>query len=114
MSTSCTEPINTEKRECKPSLQMPPFVFDFLDTMKKIENLEKVRQVNLSYPSDSDMENLQIYVFTKGEDLDIEDQITKLITDWEIDYSFFPEFHIIPCDSEECIKEHLPERTITI
>lgn len=67
-------------------------IYEFLDTLIKIKSIENVTSVHFTKRLSD------IYVVTKKEDLDINEKIIKLFTQWESTYKIFPELHMISED----------------
>lgn len=82
-----------------------PFVFDLFCTIKNIKEFEDVTNVYLN----SANSKLEIYVFYKKEDFEIENKILKEITNWEDTYKYFPEIFIYPLDMIEDERLALPK-----
>ena len=88
---------------------MTPFIFDLFDMIIKIRKMQFVEKVCFHKKS----VNLDIYVIMESENLDVEDKIMTLFTNWEQDYKCFPEIHIMPRDIMN-VEDYLPEEVIGI
>jgi len=82
--------------EAQYNFDIPPFVVDFNHMLKTIKNIETVESVYLS--TSKFTKKLEIYVFYQTENLDIEEKIMAIFTNWEEDYQYFPEIYIYPMD----------------
>lgn len=87
------------------NIEIPPFVFDFYCTINDIKKIETVESVYLNQSS----YKLEIYVFYEKENFEVEDKITKLISDFETTYLYFPEVFIEPLDMIERKELVLPQ-----
>ena len=65
------------------------FLFSLMQTLFELKNIEKVTSVYLYFN-----EKLEIYVFTKDEDTEIEEKIIYSIAQWESEQKYFPETYI--------------------
>lgn len=84
---------------------IPPFVFDFFCAIKNIKDVDSVNSVYMNSSEDK----LEIYIFYEKENFDIEEKISKYLTDWEEQYRYFPEIFIYPIDMIESIEFALPK-----
>lgn len=87
---------NTIKRS-----EIKPMIFEFLDALFKIRNLDNVESVHFVNHED-------VFVFTDNEDLDLEENIINKFAQWEMDYKIFPELHILTKDQKYLLPEGAP------
>ncbi len=91
-------------------VQIPPFVFDFYGMINDIKKNDGINSVYLN----SAHNKLEIYIYYEKEDFELEDKITKSITDFEENYKFFPEVYIYPLDMIESKELTLPKTAMEI
>lgn len=82
-------PMTKEKVKNEPINEVPAFVYEFIDTIIKIKNLDKVLEV--CFPKKMS----DIYVVTEEDDVELAEKIMKKFAAWESSYKVFPELHII-------------------
>lgn len=85
--------------------EITPLLFDLYSALVEIKNIKEVDSVYIHKA----MYNLEIYIFYEQENFDIEDKITRAITEFETDYKYFPEVFIHPLDMIERKELVLPE-----
>lgn len=109
MTTDLTKPCqNKESKNLS-----TPILYFFNSTVAKIKELQGIDSLYLALPESLDI--LQVYIFTKKEDLELETKITELYTAWETTYNSYPEFHILPItDLEGSKEEYMPETAIKL
>ena len=81
--------ITKDKIKYQPTNEVPAFVYEFIDTIVKIKNLDKVLEV--CFPKKMS----DIYVVTEEDDVELAETIMKKFAAWESSYKVFPELHII-------------------
>ena len=86
-------------------VQNSPFVFDFYGMINDIKKNNGIDSIYLNYANNK----LEIYIYYNKENFELEDKITKSITDFEENYKFFPEVFIYPLDMIESKKLTLPK-----
>lgn len=87
------------------NIEISPLVFDLYCTINDIKKIETVQSVYLNQSS----YKLEIYVFYEKENFEVEDKIIKLVSDFELQYLYFPEVFIEPLDMIERKELVLPQ-----
>ena len=87
------------------SAEVPVFVFDMHSTLKEIQAFPEVDSVYMN-PSGY---KLEFYIYYDKENFEVEDKITKKITDFEMTYKYFPEVFIYPLNMIESKELTLPK-----
>lgn len=87
------------------STSVTPLLFDLMLTLNDIKKMENVESVYLNIADNK----LEIYIFYDKENFEIEDKITKYITDFEEYHKYFPEVYIYPLDMIEKKELTLPK-----
>lgn len=106
----CLENCNSYESSSNPLIT--PLVYDCFHMISKIKELPVVQSVYMSTPTDKT--DLQFYVFMEKEDLDVEDIIHNYFVDWQTDYKYFPEMHILPLDQIEAKESYLTKNSIKL
>lgn len=103
MAAVC-EDLNPQKTVYT-NTDISPFVFDLFCAISNIKKTETVDSLYINSSNDK----LEIYVFYEKENFDIENKISKFLTDWEEQYKYFPEIFIYPLDMIENKEIALPK-----
>lgn len=77
-----------------PRQDVPPLLFEFIDTLLKIRKFDRVIEVCFA------KQMTDIYVVTEEDDVDLSEKIMKKFAGWEASYMLFPELHIINKDEK--------------
>lgn len=89
------------------SREKSEFTFSLLNTLVKIKEVENVDDIYMNFYN----EKLEIYVFLQKENLDSEEIISGILSEWERKELYFPELFIYENSNKMNI---LPRKTIRI
>lgn len=94
MAIRCDDIDKRSQKNVYTANQITPLLFDLFCMLSNIKETETVNSVYLNESN----EKLEIYVFYEKENFEIEDKIMYHFTNWEEDYSYFPEIFVYPLD----------------
>ncbi len=66
------------------------FAVSLMSTLWKLKELDKVDDIYLNL----NMEKLEIYIFVFEEDFETENNISEILSDWEMQQYYYPEIFI--------------------
>lgn len=90
--------------------QVTSMFFTFLKSINEVKNIDEVCKIFMNI----DESKFEIYVFYEIENFDVEDKITRIFTNFEKEFKFFPEIFIYPLDMIENIETTIPNTAVEL